>query len=165
SHCRRPSRAACAPLRSRSTRGRPARRTCASEALRPRLASPQSQPKARRQPSWRDLLLQWVSFEPTILDPEHRCCRNEGFGTVRHDHDGAPGRRAPAQGSGDDVSVGIVEVAGRLVGQQQRRVVEHGATEGHALLLTARELRRGMPPPPRAPPPSPPPPPPPPPPP
>ena len=37
---------------------------------------------------------------------------------MRHDHDGAPGRRAPAQGSGDDVGVGIVEVAGRLVGQQ-----------------------------------------------
>ena len=35
-----------------------------------------------------------------------------------------------------------VEVAGRLVGQQQHRLVDEGARDGHALLLAARQLQR-----------------------
>ena len=43
----------------------------------------------------------------------------------------------------DDMSARrAVEVAGRLVGQQDRRVVRERARDGDALLLAARELRR-----------------------
>jgi hypothetical protein len=37
---------------------------------------------------------------------------------------------------------GRVQVAGRLVGQQQLGAADQGAGDGHALLLPARELRR-----------------------
>ena len=37
-----------------------------------------------------------------------------------------------------------VEVAGRLVGQQQRRLVDQRARDGDALLLAARQLIRMM---------------------
>src|SRR5439155_27276999 len=40
----------------------------------------------------------------------------------------------------DDDAVGVVHVAGGLVGEEQRRVVEHRAAERDALLLAARQL-------------------------
>ncbi len=42
----------------------------------------------------------------------------------------------------DVPAVARVEVARRLVGQKDRRLVGEGARDGHALLLAARELRR-----------------------
>src|SRR5437899_150207 len=35
-----------------------------------------------------------------------------------------------------------IEVSGRLVGEQNQRLARHGARDGDALLLTARELAR-----------------------
>jgi hypothetical protein len=37
-----------------------------------------------------------------------------------------------------------IEIAGRLVRQQQARRIGHGAGDGHALLLAARQLARLM---------------------
>ena len=42
----------------------------------------------------------------------------------------------------DVPAVGAIEIAGRLVGQQDRRIVGQRSRERHALLLTARQLRR-----------------------
>ena len=58
-----------------------------------------------------------------------------------HDH-GAAGARPVTQGRQDRRAVGVIEIAGRLVCEQEGRIVEHRAAEGHALLLAARELRR-----------------------
>ena len=44
----------------------------------------------------------------------------------------------------DDVGGVLVEIAGRLVGQHQRRLVGERAGDGDALLLAARQLRRAM---------------------
>ena len=44
----------------------------------------------------------------------------------------------------DDVGGSLVEVAGGLVGQDQRRLVGERAGDGDALLLAARELGRAM---------------------
>jgi len=42
----------------------------------------------------------------------------------------------------DVPAVGAVEIAGRLVGQQDRRIVGQRPRQRHALLLSARQLRR-----------------------
>ena len=53
-------------------------------------------------------------------------------------------RRAPhlQQQIEDVAAVGAVEVAGGLVGEDERRIVGQRARDGHALLLAARQLRR-----------------------
>src|SRR6185503_21359082 len=45
----------------------------------------------------------------------------------------------------DLVAGGAVEVAGRLVANQERRVGDNSSRDGHALLLTARQLLRLVP--------------------
>ena len=44
----------------------------------------------------------------------------------------------------DDVGGVLVEIAGRLVGEHQRRLVGERAGDRDALLLAARQLRRAM---------------------
>src|SRR3954451_19668394 len=59
---------------------------------------------------------------------------------VRGDHDGRAGAVDPVQQLHDpDRRLGV-EVAGRLVGEQQRRVVDERARDRDTLLLAAREL-------------------------
>src|SRR5687768_984385 len=64
---------------------------------------------------------------------------------MRDDDDGPAGARALAQLVEDDPSVFVVEVTGRFVGQQERRIVQDGPAERDTLLLPARELRRKVP--------------------
>ncbi len=63
---------------------------------------------------------------------------------MAHHDDRPAGARAAPERSEDHRAVGFVEASGRLVGQQQRRIVQHRATEGDPLLLAARELRGKM---------------------
>ena len=56
------------------------------------------------------------------------------------EHDGRAGARARDETIQDDRGVRVVEVAGRLVRQHQRRIVEDRAAERHALLLAPGEL-------------------------
>ena len=44
----------------------------------------------------------------------------------------------------DDLFIGFVEIAGGLVGQNNFRLIDQRAGDGHALLLAAGELRRQM---------------------
>src|SRR5882762_2941359 len=84
-------------------------------------------------------------LEPALAQVEHRGRADGGVGPVAHEDHGGPGARAAPERGEDHCAVGLVEVTGRLVGQEQRRVVEHGAAERDALLLAARELRREVP--------------------
>ena len=54
-------------------------------------------------------------------------------------------RAERAQLREDDAGVFVVHAAGRLVREHERRLVEHGAAVGDALLLAARELSRIVP--------------------
>ena len=49
-------------------------------------------------------------------------------------------RTSAAKLAEDDPRVGVVEAARRLVGEHERRTVEHRAAIRHALLLAAGEL-------------------------
>ena len=67
---------------------------------------------------------------------------SDGIGAMADDHHGGAGPGPRPQRLQDDAAVGVVQISGRLVGQQQRRIVQHRAAERHALLLAAGELRR-----------------------
>ena len=65
------------------------------------------------------------------------------LGIVRHQHDRRLARAIDLEQQLDDLAAGLaVEVAGRLVGEEERRIVGERARDGDALLLAARELRR-----------------------
>ena len=62
---------------------------------------------------------------------------------VRHEHQRRLARAVDVEQQLDDlVAGGAVEIAGRLVGEQDRRIVRQRARDRDALLLAARELRR-----------------------
>jgi len=62
---------------------------------------------------------------------------------VGDEHQGAAAvALQPEQELDDRVAGALVEIAGRLVGDEDRGVRRHGARDGDALLLAARELRR-----------------------
>ena len=81
--------------------------------------------------------------------PARRAARSADVGhrgqlrIVRDEHDRRLAGAVDVEQQIDDRVPGrAVEVAGRLVGQQDRRVVGERARDRHALLLAARELRR-----------------------
>ena len=62
---------------------------------------------------------------------------------VRHEHQRAAALAVDRDEQLDDLAArGAVEVAGRLVGQHDRRIVGQRARDRHALLLAAGQLRR-----------------------
>src|ERR671920_2514013 len=82
-----------------------------------------------------------VAHDPAVRDLDHAPPHAIHHRLVvrRDEHRGA-GPVDPVQQLHDpDGGLGI-EVAGRLVGDEQRRVVDERARDGHALLLAAREL-------------------------
>ena len=63
------------------------------------------------------------------------------FRIVRHEDDG-DALGVELLEHPQDLDAGVrIEVAGRLVGQHQRRAVDQGPGDGHALLLAAGHLR------------------------
>src|SRR5580765_4812036 len=81
-------------------------------------------------------------FEHAASQPVQRVRAYRGLGPVTDDHDRSAGPRAAAERVEDHGAVGVVQVAGRLIGEQERRIVQNRPAERHALLLAARELRR-----------------------
>ncbi len=62
---------------------------------------------------------------------------------VRHEHDGQAVGSVQVAQHGDDLGAGVrVEVAGRLVGEQQLGLVDERARDRDALLLASRKLTR-----------------------
>ena len=64
----------------------------------------------------------------------------DGVRAVRDDHDGSAGLGPRAERSQNQRGVVVVEIAGRLVGQEQRGIVEDRPAKRDALLLASREL-------------------------
>src|SRR2546426_4455165 len=83
-------------------------------------------------------------FEHAAAEPIQSTRARRGLRPVTHDDDRGAGARTPAERAEDDGAVCVVQVAGRLVGEQERGVVQDRAAEGDALLLTPGELRREM---------------------
>lgn len=63
---------------------------------------------------------------------------------MRHHNDGDTGSMQLAQKLHDLIAGGRVEIARRLVGQQDGRIIGQGAGHGHPLLLPTGEFRRAM---------------------
>ena len=71
--------------------------------------------------------------------------RSASLQVVRDEHQGRLAPALQAEQQVDDLLAGLaVEVAGRLVGQDDLRARAQGAGDGDALLLAAGELRREM---------------------
>ena len=71
-------------------------------------------------------------------------CRSRVWAHGRRweEHGGSALRGEPAQFVEDRPGVVVVEIARGLVGEHHRWTIQHGAAVGHALLLSAGELRR-----------------------
>ena len=73
------------------------------------------------------------------------CATRGEIRIVRHQHQRRAAGSMDVEQQVDDLSTGrAVEIAGRFVGEQQRRIVGERASDRDALLLAARELRRIM---------------------
>src|SRR5882672_1288191 len=83
-------------------------------------------------------------FEHAPAQPIQSARARRGLRPVTHDDDRGAGARPSAKGAEDDRAVCVVQVAGRLVGEQERGIVQDRAAEGDALLLAPRELCREM---------------------
>src|SRR5436190_12538763 len=86
-----------------------------------------------------------IAADETVAecDDARRVLGNVGL--VRHEHDADAALDVQLLKDAHHLDAGArIEVAGRLVGEQQRRVVHERARDGDALLLPARELIRMM---------------------
>src|SRR5262245_54505501 len=80
----------------------------------------------------------WLGrFQHAAAQPIEGARPHRGLGPMTDDDHRGAGARPTAKRGEDHGAVGVVQVTGRLVGQQQRRVVEDRAAERHALLLAA----------------------------
>src|SRR5579884_97137 len=84
-----------------------------------------------------------VAGDQTVAELDHPV---RVLGNVRlmgDEHDGHPARLVQVLEEGHDLLAGArIERAGRLVGQDQARLGDQGASHRHPLLLPARQLRR-----------------------
>jgi hypothetical protein len=84
--------------------------------------------------------------EHALLEVQRPRRRARPRGVVRHHHDGLAVLAVERLQQVEDLVAGLaVEVARRLVAEQQRRVGDDGARDADALLLAARELPRVVP--------------------
>src|SRR5262245_14602473 len=88
------------------------------------------------------------SFRPSRPLEPAASQREDGIGALgsvqamTDDDDRAAAARPIAQRRQDRRAVGVVEIAGWLVREQEGWIVQHRAAKGHALLLAARHLGR-----------------------
>ena len=81
-------------------------------------------------------------LDPAVHNVDRAMCVGGHLGIVRHQHDGDPFGVELLEHP-QDFHAGVrIEVAGRLVGQDQRRVVDQRTADRHPLLLSAGHLRR-----------------------
>ncbi len=82
-----------------------------------------------------------VGLDASILEHHHAVGIGRHLRLMRYQDDGQPLFAVEAGDRGHDFGRGLrIDIAGRLVGQQDRRVMDQGASDGDALLLTARQL-------------------------
>ena len=81
--------------------------------------------------------------EHALLEVQRPLRARRGVRVVRHHHDRLAVLAVERLQQIEDLVAGLaIEVAGRLVAEQQRRVGDDGAGDADALLLAARELAR-----------------------
>src|ERR1051325_2015890 len=91
------------------------------------------------------LLLDAVSGHDGAVDDLDAALRASGDARVVGDEDDGLVLRGELFEDGDDVAAGLrIEVAGRLVGEDERRIVDQSAGDGDSLALSAGELVRAM---------------------
>ena len=106
----------------------------AAPQLAPREAPGENQDASRR-----------VRADPAIDQRHDPVAAARQLGIVGNQQKGRSGFAMQAEQQIDDLLArGAVEIAGRLVRQQQFRAGDEGARDGDALLLAARKLRRVM---------------------
>ena len=86
-----------------------------------------------------------VALHPSVAKHDHAMGVARDIFLVGHQQD----RQAPllveALEDLHNLNAGsLIEISGRLVGEQNRWIVDQGPRDRHALLLTARKLRRMM---------------------
>src|ERR1043166_2953220 len=78
-----------------------------------------------------------VGDDDAVAEDDHALGEFGDAGVVGDDDDGSPLDLVQMREDLHDLAAGVaVEVSGRLVGQEHRRVVHQAAGDGHALLLT-----------------------------
>ena len=129
-------------LRARRRRG-PRRRDGHPRGRRDRHGRPRPAPRRRQAAAMLSSPAPGSTWLQLAVGEAQDTIRHRGRARlVRDHHDGAALVGARAQ-QPQHLGAGLgVEVAGRLVGEQQRRVVDERAGDREALLLAARELMR-----------------------
>ena len=85
-----------------------------------------------------------VVFDLAVADVDGAIGVRGHVGLVRDDDDGVARLVEPLEDA-HDLDAGLrIEIAGGLVGEQNRRIVHEGAGDGHALALPAGELVRAV---------------------
>ena len=84
-----------------------------------------------------------VGFQHAVAQPHDAVGAGGDVGLVRDHDDRSAGAVERFQQVHDLVAGGRVEVAGRLVGEDDVGIVDQGPGDGDALLLPAGKLRRG----------------------
>src|SRR3989442_878427 len=79
-------------------------------------------------------------FQHSAWQPVARRRPRRRLRPVAHDDDGGARARPAPERVEDDGAVGVVQVAGGLVGEEQRRVVQHRPAKSDPLLLAPRQL-------------------------
>jgi len=95
---------------------------------------------AAARPARRRRRLPLVAQQPAVAEGEDAPGVGRDVGLVRDQHDRQAGAVEPLHEREDLDTRARVEVTGRLVGQDDGRIVDQRAGDGHALLLAAREL-------------------------
>ena len=112
-----------------ATRSRPRAHACSCRACRPQLRGRRARPGARRD-------------DVAVAEAQHAARVARDVGLVRDQHDGHALAVELLEQRHDLQAGARVEVAGGLVGEDQRGRVDQRARDRHALLLAAGELRR-----------------------
>ena len=84
-----------------------------------------------------------AAFDPALDQPHHAIGAGDDVHVVRHHDDSQPVLPVQVAEQADDLAAGVgVEVAGRLVGQEDARPIDEGAGDGGPLHLAAGQLAR-----------------------
>jgi hypothetical protein len=83
--------------------------------------------------------------DPSVTECDDPASMGGNIRFVSHEHNRQPVFSIETLESGYNFQAGVrIESAGRLVCEQQRRIIDEGAGDGHPLLLSARKLCGGM---------------------
>ena len=98
--------------------------------------------RTRQRMAWS--VLRGVEMQMAVGQLDAAVGLTRDVGIVRDHQNGVPGFVKLLEELQDDGFVGLVEIAGGLVGKNEFRLIDQRASDGHALLLAAGKLRGKM---------------------